>query len=185
MTPKTRASSDFRNAVFALSKTMPFAREFINSGRLSKPYNYISSSLVSKDDDRFSGEGILPGQPAADAPITIGKKKSWLIDELGIGFCLIAFVREEITAQLVSNFLNILCGELKLIQKVLVIASRKMKMEGGQRLLFDTRGLAFERWAASDGTIYLIRPDHHVAARWRDKPKSREIVKAFRKSIGL
>ena len=185
MTPKTRASSDFRNAVFALSKTMPFAREFINSGRLSTPHNYISSSLVSKDDDRFSGQGISPGQPAADAPITIGKKKSWLIDELGIGFCLIAFVREEMTVQLVSNFLNVLCGELELVQKVLVIASRKMKMEGGQRLLFDTRDLAFERWAASDGTIYLIRPDHHVAARWRDKPKSSEIVKAYRKSLGL
>ncbi|MEC9101911.1 MAG: hypothetical protein VX491_11745, partial [Pseudomonadota bacterium] len=146
---------------------------------------YISSSLVSKDDDRFSGQGISPGQPAADAPITIGKKKSWLIDDRGIGFCLIAFVREEMTAESASTFLNVLCEELELVQKVLVIASKKMKMQRGQRLLFDSRGLAFERWAASNGTIYLIRPDHHVAGRWRDKPKSSEIVKAYRKSLGL
>ena len=37
MRPKTQASVDFREAVFELSKTMPFARDFINSGRLSQP----------------------------------------------------------------------------------------------------------------------------------------------------
>ena len=89
------------------------------------------------------------------------------------------------TVQLVSNFLNVLCEELELVQKVLVIASRKMKMERGQRLLFDARDWLLKDGDASDGTIYLIRPDHHVAARWREKPKSSEIVKAYRKSLGL
>jgi len=45
--------------------------------------------------------------------------------------------------------------------------------------------LAFERWAASDGTIYLVRPDHHIAASWKATPTMLELKKAYRKSISL
>jgi 3-(3-hydroxy-phenyl)propionate hydroxylase len=31
----------------------------------------------------------------------------------------------------------------------------------------DAEGLLARRYDARPGTVYLIRPDHHVAARWR------------------
>jgi 3-(3-hydroxy-phenyl)propionate hydroxylase len=31
----------------------------------------------------------------------------------------------------------------------------------------DTRGVLAQRYDAKPGTVYLIRPDQHVAARWR------------------
>ncbi len=31
----------------------------------------------------------------------------------------------------------------------------------------DAEGLAAQRYDARPGTVYLIRPDQHVAARWR------------------
>ncbi|MEY3790567.1 MAG: hypothetical protein RLZ09_1403, partial [Pseudomonadota bacterium] len=35
-------------------------------------------------------------------------------------------------------------------------------------VLLDEEGLAFARYDATDGTCYLVRPDQHVAARWRE-----------------
>ena len=37
----------------------------------------------------------------------------------------------------------------------------------GIRVLEDRAGRFAERFDAQDGTAYLIRPDQHVAARWR------------------
>ena len=33
--------------------------------------------------------------------------------------------------------------------------------------IVDTQGLVSQRYDGQDGTVYLIRPDQHVAARWR------------------
>jgi len=49
-----------------------------------------------------------------------------------------------------------------------------------KKFLCDATGLTFERWAASDGTIYLVRPDHHIAARWKATPTISELKKAYR-----
>jgi 3-(3-hydroxy-phenyl)propionate hydroxylase len=37
----------------------------------------------------------------------------------------------------------------------------------GTIVLHDTDGLAAQRYDARPGTLYLIRPDQHVCARWR------------------
>jgi 3-(3-hydroxy-phenyl)propionate hydroxylase len=33
--------------------------------------------------------------------------------------------------------------------------------------LRDAEGLAFRRYDARPGTVYLVRPDQHICARWR------------------
>jgi 3-(3-hydroxy-phenyl)propionate hydroxylase len=35
------------------------------------------------------------------------------------------------------------------------------------RTLIDIKGVIASRYDARDGTVYLARPDQHVAARWR------------------
>lgn len=37
----------------------------------------------------------------------------------------------------------------------------------GLRVLHDVKGLVAKRYDARDGTTLLLRPDQHVAARWR------------------
>ncbi len=169
MTPKAQASVDFREAVFELSKTMPFARDFINSGRLSQPYQYIGSALVSEDDISFCSDGILPGQSILDAPMFIGRKQTWLIDQIAIGFSLVAFVDEERTAISITKYLDEVCRQLDLVEEFLVVTSKRLNGRS-TKFLCDTSGLAFERWAAPGGTIYFVRPDHHIAARWKATP---------------
>ena len=53
ITPKSRASLRFRNAVLELAETEPFARPLVNSGRLSTPTPYLNSSLNTLRRGRF------------------------------------------------------------------------------------------------------------------------------------
>src|SRR5206468_3744196 len=60
ITPKSDISRLFRDAVLALSKTQPFARTLVNSGRLSLPATLHGSTLNTADADTFAGR-MMPG----------------------------------------------------------------------------------------------------------------------------
>ena len=84
MTPKSKVSQTFRDAVLDLAKDHAFARPIVNSGRLSTPVSYPLSPLVTLDVDTWNG-GVRPGSPALDA--SLGGE--WLIDHLGEEFVLL------------------------------------------------------------------------------------------------
>ena len=48
--------------------------------------------------------------------------------------------------------------------------------------LIDAQGLAAQRYDARPGTTYLLRPDHHVAARWR-APGAADVRAAIRHAL--
>lgn len=75
MTPSNAMERVFRQAVFRLAADHPFARAWVNSGRLSTPCVYPSSG----DDDPALPSETRPGAVAADAPSDGG----WLLDSLG------------------------------------------------------------------------------------------------------
>ncbi len=85
MTPKSAVSQAFRDAVLDLAEHEPFARPFVNSGRLSTPVAYPGSTLTVKDRDSWDG-GVPPGYPAVDAP----HDDAWLLRELGGEWKLLA-----------------------------------------------------------------------------------------------
>jgi hypothetical protein len=66
--PRSLAERLFRNAALALARTQPFARRFVNSGRLSLPTAYAGSSLSTADTEIWSA-GPAPGAPIPDAPL--------------------------------------------------------------------------------------------------------------------
>ncbi|MEM7568985.1 MAG: FAD-dependent oxidoreductase [Pseudomonadota bacterium] len=85
MTPKTKTSHAFRDAVLELANAHEFARPFVNSGRLSTPVSYPTGPLNTADVDDWAGQGVAPGSPPVDAPL--GDK--WLMDALGDDFVLL------------------------------------------------------------------------------------------------
>ena len=91
---------------------------------------------------------------------------------------------EEKTAKSITKYLDEVCRQLDLLEQYLVVTSKRFNGIS-KKFLCDTTGLTFERWAASDGSVYLVRPDHHVAARWKATPTISELKKACRKSISL
>ena len=152
ITPKSRTSLRLRNAVLELARTEAFARPLVNSGRLSTPTPYRDSPLNTPDTADFAG-AMRPGTNCADAPVRLADGSSgWLLNQLSglhgenAGFVLLSFGAQA--------------------QAVNVGGIKARVLEVG-RDLFDDEGVLTSRYDAQSGTVYLLRPDQHVAARWR------------------
>ena len=147
ITPKSSVSRLFRNAALTLAETCPFAQRLVNSGRLSVPSFYTDSSLNSADTDAFQTV-LVPGAPAADAPLADG---SWLLRRLTRGFTALLFAESsgDYSAEL---------------QRLMALQSDPIPVE---TLLVEITDAIRDRYDARPGTVYLLRPDQHVAGRWR------------------
>ena len=145
ITPKNEASKRFRNAVLDLSNAYEFARPLVNSGRLSTPTPYAESPLNTPDSVSWEGN-MMPGTCIADAPVLVDGKDAWLIELLGEGFTLL--VIGAASAQIDAG-----------------VFTPSLLVEGED--FVDRDGLVAERYDVHGGAVYLIRPDQHVAARWR------------------
>jgi 3-(3-hydroxy-phenyl)propionate hydroxylase len=168
ITPKSKVSKTFRNAVLGLAKDHAFGRALVNSGRLSVPSFLTTSSLNTPDDapNAFSGR-MLPGAPMDDAPVLDHGEDGWLLDKVGNQFFALYFADHPaaLDAATVAALSNLSFGNIAV--QPLVISPKPGTVEGGIPHLEDPRGIAGQRYDARHGTVYLVRPDQHVAARWR------------------
>ncbi len=156
MTPKSAAARTLRDAVLGLAGTVPGVRALVNSGRLSVPSCYRGSPLNTPDAEPFDGR-MEPGAPLDDAPV--GGSRSWLLQHLGHGaFTLLHFgVPDVATAAALRE-------RPAGVQLLCVLARDEACVLPH---VVDVQGLAARRCDARPGTVYLLRPDQHVAARWR------------------
>jgi 3-(3-hydroxy-phenyl)propionate hydroxylase len=147
ITPKNAASKAFRDAVLHLSRDHAFARPLINSGRLSTPTPYLDSPLNTPDADTFDGR-MRPGTNCSDAPVRVDGQDGWLLHQLRGDF--VAMVLGDTAGPDTLDVDGIVCRVLRIGHDV-----------------EDIEGLVAARYDLRSGTTYLIRPDQHVAARWR------------------
>ncbi|NVK18319.1 MAG: FAD-dependent oxidoreductase [Methylocystaceae bacterium] len=162
ITPKSPISKAFRDAVLDLASDYEFARPLVNSGRLSTPTPYLNSSLNTPDSDSFDGK-MKPGTNCADAPVTVNGQDGWLLNQMNDSrFKLISFNADA--------------------PKTLNVNGIEVEVIAVGRDLQDRKGLLKERYDGQDGTTYLIRPDQHVAARWRQFDES-NIEQAVKRAI--
>lgn len=161
ITPKDAASRALRDAVLELAESQPFARAMINSGRLSRPRVFAGSPLSTPDAKRFAG-AMVPGAPAADAPVERDGEADWLLRHLGPDFTLIYFTERR---PVPDRALQALRFDGVPVRPVAVVAPGQEEGHGAP--LIDREGLAAARYDGQPGTCYLIRPDQHVAARFR------------------
>jgi 3-(3-hydroxy-phenyl)propionate hydroxylase len=177
ITPKGQVSETFRNAVLELSRTLPFARKLVNSGRLSVPSYLTDSALNTPDSEAFDGD-MVPGAPMEDAPVLLNDQPAWLIDQLGGQFQALYFCDDPASVtEAMQMQLRALAGASIPVEP-LVIARQPGMCQ--LKLVIDKEGLAFSRYDARPGTLYLVRPDQHVAARWREAEVSRMVAAVTR-----
>ncbi|OXT00768.1 FAD-dependent oxidoreductase [Notoacmeibacter marinus] len=155
ITPKSKISKIFRNAVLDLSEENDFARPFVNSGRLSVPATLDGSSLNSEDGLPDGPERSRPGAVCPDAPLD----GDFLLDRIGDRFAVLAIGVD------VPDFEGDLDADRLVFAK-------------GTIPVLDERYLGEVKQG-----VYLIRPDQHVAARWADW-NINAVRKAFERAIG-
>lgn len=166
MTPRTAASRRFRDAVLKLAETHPFARRLVNSGRLSTATRLEGSPLCTPDEPGFRGSAMAPGATAADAPIRIGNRKAWLLELLrGGDFHGLYFADGPLSGATATALQEFRAAAVPV--HMLAVTSAAGISVRDVATVVDGDGLVAERYDGRPGTFYLLRPDHHVAARWR------------------
>ncbi|AYH45831.1 FAD-dependent oxidoreductase [Azoarcus sp. DN11] len=165
ITPKSAISRIFRNAVLGLAKDYPFARALVNSGRLSVPSVLTASRLNTPDAEVFAGN-MVPGAPMDDAPIESAGGERWLLQAAGNRFQLLYGMPDAADVDVATAAAFAALAEGAIPVETLVVAERGTA-PGGLKTLLDAKGRIRERYDLKPGTTYLIRPDQHVAARWR------------------
>jgi 3-(3-hydroxy-phenyl)propionate hydroxylase len=142
--PQSPAERRLRNAVLSLAPAAEFARRMVNSGRLSIATIYQSSPLSTRDVAPFAGTAKLGG-PVPDAPMrgSDGEQR-FLLEGLGTGFEVL-HVKSGARPQAPAGIKLIVIGED----------------------LHDVTGLFQQRFDATPGATYILRPDQHLAARFR------------------
>ena len=92
--------------------------------------------------------------------------EGWLLDKVGHRFCVLYFADDPnaLDGTTIAALSNLSSGGIA-VQPLVI--SRQPGTVKGIPHLEDLRGVAAGRYDAKHGTVYLLRPDQHVAARWR------------------
>jgi 3-(3-hydroxy-phenyl)propionate hydroxylase len=157
ITPKGPSSRLLRDSVLALAKEHAFARALVNSGRLSVATVLADSPLNTPDADAWQGR-MLPGAVLDDAPVVVGDRRSWLL--------------REVAGPARLGFTTLVFGDAPFAPRdtpvpVHVLRVMPQGAAAAPHALLDSEGLAHRRCDARPGTLYLLRPDQHVVARFR------------------
>jgi 3-(3-hydroxy-phenyl)propionate hydroxylase len=181
ITPSSATSKRYRDATLELAARYEFARALVNSGRLSTPTHYWKSPLNTPDTEFFDSR-LRPGSPLDDAPIQVDGVSGWLLDHVGGDFCLLLFTDrpEALSAQLQSDLAQLTADSVPV--RPLIIAEQPCHL-GCAQVLHDVEHFAANRCDAAEGTVYLVRPDLHIAARWRRFDLA-EVRRAVARAIG-
>lgn len=169
MTPKSETSLAFRDATLELAQDFAFARGIVNPGRLSLPCTLDGSPLNTEDEDEFNDKQ-RPGSPCMDAPVVVENDESWFLNQLGERFVGLYFCGDDGSVPESINELQ----DQDIDVDVICI---------GNGQITDSKGLLQQHYDASPGTFYLLRPDQHVAARWRNYD-SGKVKAALAKATG-
>jgi 3-(3-hydroxy-phenyl)propionate hydroxylase len=154
ITPKSDASRAFRDATLDLARECGFARRLVNSGRLSVASTYHDSPLNTPDIDNFAA-ALVPGAPAADAPVHVGGQPGWFLPQTSGG-----------------EFTGIFFGDggtrpdADVPVRTVLVQPQGVPPDDSAAI-HDSHGLLAQRYDAWPGSFYLLRPDQHVCARWR------------------
>ena len=176
MTPPTRGWRLVREAALSLSLKHDFPRGLANP-RQMQPYTYSDSVLTpyAGCDAGFVG-GPVSGSVAPNAKLIDG---THLLDHAGTGTTAVLFCGAQATAEQAALLEHL--GQIDKRFVAIVIGSENSI--SGAKTIADQDGEIARIFAAEPGAIYLLRPDLHIAGRWKAAVPS-EILKTAEICLG-
>jgi 3-(3-hydroxy-phenyl)propionate hydroxylase len=163
MTPPTRGWELMRSAALSLALTEPWAKPFANP-RQMQPYTYADSPITQPDTGDSFATGPVPGAAALNARRADGR---YLLDGTGTGFAGLYFAKQPGAFPLDIETLN---SALKTRDPLFTAVT-----------VSDPAIAAL--YGAEPGSYYLLRPDQHVAGRWRQAHPA-DIIKCLDVCLG-
>jgi 3-(3-hydroxy-phenyl)propionate hydroxylase len=143
-----------------------------------QPYTYRESPLTTLDSDPADfTAGPMPGAALPNCRLA---EDDYLLDHLGSGFTLLYFIGDAASVEPGS-----LCNALRDVDPDLRILEIASNTTGGRAegVLVDSGGNIRAAFGAADGTVYLVRPDRHVAARWKSADAG-QVRAALQRALG-
>ena len=182
MTPPTSGSRLMRDAVLSFSLSEDYVKDLLH-WRTSRAHDYRDSVLNSfpEADAEFRG-GIACGQSARN--VKLGEA-DYFFDHLDgrAGFWVVAFLSCGGQSARVDQIFAAV-GRLPFpITRILVACQEKSTGGHADMVIKDFEGALARRYDAISGTVYALRPDLHVCARWR-KTDAAQVCRALRIAMG-
>jgi 3-(3-hydroxy-phenyl)propionate hydroxylase len=175
MTPPTRGWALAREAALSLAIRHDFARKFADP-RQMQAYAYTDSPLTPfPGRDAEFAAGPASGGLAAEVKLA---DETFLLDRVGIGFTALLFTGGPDGGETVA-FLRDL-QRLDPRFTVVRIAVQGAVADGD---VDDSSGAVAAAYGAAAGTLYLLRPDLHVAGRWKTLEPA-EVTQSLRAGLG-
>jgi 3-(3-hydroxy-phenyl)propionate hydroxylase len=166
MTPPTAGARLMRDAVLSLSLGEDFPKDLLH-WRTSRPHDYHLSPLNSfPEADAVFTDGIALGQPARN--VKLGDD-DYLFDRFDAlaGFHVVLFTADaDLTDDLKQILLEATRQPFPVIRTLVSTRPAAPKGHGADLLILDAAGRVTRRYGARRGTVYVLRPDLHVCARW-------------------
>ncbi len=160
MTPPTRGWRLAREAALSLSLKHEFPRGLANP-RQMQPYTYSESPLTPYPgrDAEFAG-GPVSGSASPNAKLGDG---GYLLDRAGDGMTAMLFCDGAPNAEQAALLAQL--GQLDRRFVALLVARQSAAPTAGA--IIDADGEIAGLFDAQPGTFYLLRPDLHIAGRWK------------------
>jgi len=185
MAPPSHAFELMRRAVLSLAPSHAWVRPLIDP-RQTSAIGFPDSRLnfSPQRSEAFDG-GPRPGEILPECPLTMwaqgARSTGFCTDLLGAHFTALYFTEAgEVPGDLATTCERLAGSAVPFAWRTI---SRRPATRD-QTTAHDHTGRLFPTYDATPGALYLVRPDGHVMARWRDA-NAAELATAVRAALNL
>lgn len=173
LSPPTAVEKRFRDAVISLAREFPFARGFVNTGRLSSPTRYRQSPIAAGEHAGVHVQNValtLPNGARGD-----------LVD-------LLQWCDHAVLGFLYVDLDGYLARELEGLEQRYPVRFFCVQTEEGRTCTFptviDDEGKLTGQLHAAPGAVALVRPDLYLAGTL-DEPSAADLERGLRKLLAI